>query len=59
MIRDLRIDPLAAAIVVALLAAYAEQRLARRGAPHYTTEHSEIAADPDNRAAGTKRGRRL
>lgn len=57
VLRDLRIDPLAAVIVVAILAAYAEQRLARGRAPHFTSEHSEIAADPDNRSAQEKRRR--
>jgi hypothetical protein len=50
VLRDLRIDPLAAVIVVAILAAYAEQRLARGRAPQFTSEHSEIAADPANSA---------
>jgi hypothetical protein len=54
LLHDLRIDPLAAVIVAALLAAFAEQRLARRRAPHFTSEHSEIAADPDNRSVGRR-----
>ncbi len=54
VLRDLRIDPLAAVIVVAILAAYAEQRLARGRAPHFTSEHRDIAADPDNSAARKK-----
>ncbi len=58
VLKDLRIDPLAAVIVIAILAAYAEQRLARGRAPQFTSEHSEIAADPDNRAAGQKKRRR-
>ena len=57
LLHELKIDPLAAVIVVALLAAFAEQRLARRRAPHFTSEHSDIAADPDNRSVG-KRPRR-
>jgi hypothetical protein len=56
-LRDLRIDPLAAVIVVAILAAYAEQRLARGRAPNFTSEHSDIAADPDNSAARKKQRR--
>jgi hypothetical protein len=57
VLRDLRIDPLAAVIVVAILAAYAEQRLARGRAPNFTSEHSDIAADPDNSAARKKQRR--
>ncbi len=57
LIRDLRIDPLAAVIVAAILIAFAEQRVARRRAPHYTTEHSDIAADPDNSAVRARRRR--
>jgi len=57
VLRDLRIDPLAAVIVVAILAAYAEQRLARGRAPQFTSEHSEIAADPANSADRQKRRR--
>jgi hypothetical protein len=57
VLRDLRIDPLAAVIVVAILAAYAEQRLARGRAPQFTSEHSDIAADPDNSATRKKRRR--
>jgi len=57
VLRDLRIDPLAAVIVIAILAAYAEQRLARGRAPQFTSEHSEVAADPDSSAARKKRGR--
>jgi hypothetical protein len=55
VLRDLRIDPLAAVIVVAILAAYAEQRLARGRAPQFTSEHSEIAADPANSARQKRR----
>lgn len=57
VLRDLRIDPLAAVIVIAILAAYAEQRIARGRAPQFTSEHSDIAADPDNRSEGRKRRR--
>jgi hypothetical protein len=55
LMRDLRIDPLAVVIVIAILAAYAEQRMARNRAPQFTSEHSDIAADPDNSAARKKR----
>jgi hypothetical protein len=57
VLHDLRIDPLAVVIVVAILAAYAEQRVARGRAPQFTTEHSEIAADPDNSSARRDRRR--
>jgi hypothetical protein len=54
LMRDLRIDPLAVVIVIAIVAAYAEQRMARNRAPQFTSEHSDIAADPDNSMARKK-----
>ncbi|WP_309604477.1 hypothetical protein [Phenylobacterium sp.] len=57
-IRDLKIDPLAAVIVAAILAAYVEQRLARRRMADLTSARPDETALREARREGRRRRRR-
>ena len=55
-VRTLGINPLAAVIVAALLAAILEQRWLRKRAPVFSKDHLAVAAPPELRPRGARSG---